>query len=124
MSDSVIRLRIDSKEFDANVKRTGEVLSKYFSNVCREAGETLMHLDDGVLEAVKAMGELGTQANTTKGGLRELTQATTDMTIAYRSLTDEEKNSPLGAAMAQSISQMTERAGQMRDAMADVQAQT
>jgi hypothetical protein len=66
------------------------------------------------------MGELGTQAKSTKGGLRELTQATTDMTIAYRNLTDEEKASPLGKAMQQSIEQMTERAGQMRDAMDDV----
>ena len=81
-----------------------------------------MHLDDGVMEAVKAMGELGTQAKSTKGGLRELTQATTDMTAAYRALTDEEKASPLGKALQQSIAQMTERAGEMRDAMGDVQA--
>ena len=121
MSDSVIRLRIDSKEYDANIKRAGDALTQYFQKV-REGGGTLMYLDEGVMEAVKAMGELGTKADNTKGALRELTQTTTDMTIAYRSLTDEEKNSPLGAAMAQSISQMTERAGEMRDAMADVQA--
>lgn len=121
MADSVVKLRIDSKEYDANIKRAGDALTQYFQKV-REGGGTLMYLDDGVMEAVKAMGELGTKADNTKGALRELTQTTTDMTIAYRSLTDEEKNSPLGAAMAQSISQMTERAGQMRDAMDDVQA--
>ena len=119
MSDSVVKLRIDSKEYDANIKRAGDALTDYFRKV-KEGGGTLMHLDDGVLEAVKAMGELGTQAKNTKGQLRELTQATADMTIAYRNLTDEEKNSPLGQAMQQSIEQMTERAGQMRDAMDDV----
>ena len=119
MSDSVVKLRIDSREYDANIKRAGDALTQYFQKV-REGGGTLMHLDEGVLEAVKAMGELGTQAKNTKGGLRELTQATTDMTIAYRNLTDEEKASPLGKAMQQSIEQMTERAGQMRDAMDDV----
>ena len=121
MSDSVVKLRIDSKEYDANIKRAGDALQQYFQKV-KEGGGTLMHLDEGVLEAVKAMGELGTQAKNVKGGLRELTQATADMTAAYRNLTDEEKNSPIGQAMAQSIAQMTERAGQMRDAMADVQA--
>ena len=121
MSDSVVKLRIDSKEYDANIKRAGDALQQYFQKV-KEGGGTLMHLDEGVLEAVKAMGELGTQAKSVKGGLRELTQATADMTVAYRNLTDEEKNSPIGQAMAQSIAQMTERAGQMRDAMADVQA--
>ena len=119
MSDSVVKLRIDSKEYDANIKRAGDALTDYFRKV-KEGGGTLMHLDDGVMEAVKAMGELGTQAKNTKGQLRELTQATADMTIAYRNLTDEEKNSPLGQAMQQSIEQMTERAGQMRDAMDDV----
>ena len=121
MSDSVVKIRIDSKEYDANIKRAGQALTDYFNKV-KEGGGTLMHLDEGVMEAVKAMGELGTLANNTKGGLRELTQATTDMTAAYRALTDEEKASPLGQAMQKSIAQMTERAGNMRDAMADVQA--
>ena len=121
MSDSVVKLRIDSKEYDANIKRAGQALTDYFNKV-KEGGGTLMHLDEGVMEAVKAMGSLGTQANNTKGGLRELTQAATDMTAAYRALTDEEKASPLGQAMQKSIAQMTERAGNMRDAMADVQA--
>lgn len=121
MSDSVVKIRIDSKEYDANIKRAGQALTDYFNKV-KEGGGTLMHLDEGVMEAVKAMGSLGTQANNTKGGLRELTQATTDMTAAYRALTDEEKASPLGQAMQNSIAQMTERAGDMRDAMDDVQA--
>ena len=121
MSDSVVKLRIDSKEYDANIKRAGQALTDYFNKV-KEGGGTLMHLGDGVMEAVKAMGELGTQSKNTKGALRELTQATTDMTAAYRGLTDEEKNSPLGQAMQQSIQQMTERAGDMKDAMGDVQA--
>lgn len=119
MSDSVVKLRIDSKEYDANIKRAGDALTQYFQKV-REGGGTLMYLDEGVMEAVKAMGKLGTQANNAKGGLRELTQATTDMTIAYRNLTDEERNSPLGQAMQQSIQQMTDRAGDLRDAMDDV----
>lgn len=121
MSDSVVKLRIDSKEYDANIKRAGQALQQYFQKV-KEGGGTLKYLDDGVLAAVQAMGKLGTQANSVKGGLRELTQATADMTVAYRALTDEEKASPIGAAMAESIQQMTERAGEMRDAMADVQA--
>lgn len=120
MADSVVRLRIDSKEYDANIKRAGQALTDYFNKV-KEGGGTLKYLDEGVLDAVQAMGKLGTQANSVKGGLRELTQATSDMTVAYRSLTDEERNSPLGEAMAQSIQQMTERAGELQDAMGDVQ---
>ena len=120
MSDSVVKLRIDSKEYDANIKRAGEALQQYFNKV-KEGGGTLKYLDDGVLEAVQEMGKLGTQAKNVKGQLRELTQATTDMTVAYRALTDEERTSPIGEAMAQSIAQMTERAGDLQDTMGDVQ---
>ena len=121
MAENVAKLRIDSKEYDANIKRAGDALTEYFRKV-REGSKSLDELDADTMAAVKAMGELGTLANNTKGGLRELTQATTDMTAAYRALTDEEKASPLGKALQQSIAQMTERAGEMRDAMGDVQA--
>lgn len=120
MSDSVVKLRIDSKEYDANIKRAGDALTEYFRKV-REGSRSLDELDADTMSAVRAMGELGTLSDNTKGGLRELTQAITDMTVAYRSLTDEEKNSPLGQAMQQSIQQMTDRAGVMKDAMVDVQ---
>lgn len=121
MADSVVKLRIDSKEYDANIKRAGDALQQYFNRV-REGGGTLEHLDEGVLEAVKAMGEMGTRADSTRGALRELTQATADMMTQYRGLSDAERSTPLGEAMAESISKMTERAGVMRDAMDDVSA--
>ena len=121
MADSVVKIRIDSKEYDANIKRAGEALTQYFNRV-REGGGTLEHLDEGVLDAVKAMGELGTKSDSTRGAMRELLQATADMTVQYRRLTDEERATPLGEAMAQSIAQMTERAGELQDAMGDVSA--
>lgn len=121
MADSVVKLRIDSKEFDANIKRAGQELTDYFAKV-RAGGGTLMELDEGVMECVKAMGELGTQSSNTRGGLREMTQAITDLTAQYRQFTDEENNSPMGQELAKSLRQMTERAGNMRDAMADVSA--
>lgn len=119
--NNVVKFRVDTKEYDANVKRAGEVLSQYIAKA-KQGGHDLKYLDDGVMDAVKAMGEMATKADSTRGALRELTQATSDMTVAYRSLTDEERNSPLGQEMAKSIAQMTERAGNAKDAMGDVSA--
>lgn len=121
MADSVVKLRIDSKEYDANIKRAGQALTDYFNKV-RAGGGTLEHLDEGVLDAVKALGQLGTQAGNAKGSLRELTQTTADMLSQYRMLTDAERSTPLGKAMAESIDALTERAGVLRDAMDDVNA--
>lgn len=120
MADSVVKLRIDSKEYDANIRRAGEALSNYMRQV-REGGGTLSVLDDGVMEAVQALGQLGTKAEGARGGLRELTQTITDLTVEYRALTDEEKNTPFGREMIKAIDQLTDRAGNIRDAMGDVQ---
>ena len=121
MADSVVKLRIDSKEYDANIKRAGDALNRYFDTV-KKGGGTLKYLDEGVLEAVRAMGSMETAATSTRGKVREFTQALADLTSQYRSLTDEEKSSPLGTAMAESISKLTERAGEAKDAMGDAAA--
>ena len=51
-----------------------------------------------------------------------MSNALTTLTQTYRGLTDEEKASPFGQELAKGIQQLTERAGQAQDAMADVQA--
>ena len=121
MSDSVVKLRIDLKEYDANIKRAGQALSDYMQKV-REGGGTMKYLDEGVMEAVQALGQLGTKADNTRAGLREMTQTIADLTVQYRALSDEDKGSEFGREMSKALQQLTERAGAMRDAMADTTA--
>ena len=90
-------------------------------------GQQLEILKDRVLEA-KANFDAASKSlempnvESTKSQLRDLTKEITDLTVAYRALSDEERQSPVGQEMAQKIQTMTEKAGVMRDAMADVQA--
>ena len=119
MSDSVVKIRIDSKEHDANIKRAGQALTDYFNKV-KQGGGTLAVLDEGVLEATKALGDMGTKAESTRGQLREMTEALTALTASYRGLTEEERSTDLGKAMEESINKLTQRAGTIKDAMADV----
>lgn len=70
----------------------------------------------------RSLGQLTTQSSNAKGQLKELRSAVENLAISYRSLTDEEKNSPFGQAMAQSIQELTERAGEVRDAIGDTYA--
>lgn len=121
MADSVVKIRIDSQEYDAKLKKAGDALNRYFDTV-RKGGGTLKYLDEGVLDAVKAMGSMETTSSSARQKLRELTQTTADLLAQYRALSDEERATPLGAAMSQSISELTERAGTLRDAMDDVNA--
>ena len=64
---------------------------------------------------------MDTVATTTKQQLREMSNALTTLTTTYRELTDEEKQSPFGKELSKSIQQLTERAGNAKDAMMDVE---
>lgn len=121
MADSILRLKVESQEYDQKIKRAAEGIQQY-AQKCREAGGTLEHLDDGVLDFVKALGQMDTVATSSRQQLREMSNALTTLTMTYRGLTDEEKSSPFGQELAKGIQQLTERAGQAQDAMADVQA--
>ena len=121
MADSILRLKVDSQEYDQKIKRAAEGIQQY-AQKCRDAGGTLQYLDDGVLEFVQALGKMDTVATGTKQQLREMSNALTTLTMTYRGLTEEEKASPFGQELAKGIQQLTERAGQAQDAMADVQA--
>ena len=102
MADSLLRLRIDSQEYDNKLKRAAEGLQRYAEG-CRKAGGTLTQLDDGVEDFVKALGNMETVSNSAKGSINEMTKAFTDLSVQYNKLTEEEKNSPFGKALAQSL---------------------
>ena len=120
MADNILRLKVDSQEYDNKIKRAAEGIQRY-AQKCREAGGTLEFLDDGVLSFVQALGKMDTVSTSTKQQVRELSNALTTLTMTYRGLTDEEKASPFGQELAKGIQQLTERAGQARDAMEDVE---
>ena len=121
MADSILKLRVESSEYDNKLKRAAEGIKRY-ADSCRSAGGTLEHLDEGVLEFVQALGKMDTVATNTRGQLREMTQSLTDLTQVYRGLTDAEKTSEFGKELAKGIQTLTERAGQAKDALADVAA--
>ena len=120
MSESILRLRVESQEYDNKIKRAAEGIQQY-AQKCREAGGTLSFLDDGVLEFVQSLGQMDTVAKGSRQQMRELSNALTTLTTTYRGLTEEEKSSPFGIELARGIDALTERAGEARDAMSDVE---
>ena len=108
MAESRVKLVIDSQEFDAKLKRAGDALNRFF-DVAKKGDRTFEVVDEGVMEAVQAMGRMETASKSAKGSLAELQKAFTDMSLTYRRFTDEEKASPVGKAMAQSLSELKTR---------------
>jgi len=102
MADSILRLKVESQEYDNKLKRAAEGLQRY-ADGCRKAGGTLTQLDDGVEDFVRELGKMETVSKSAKGSISEMTKAFTDLSVQYNKLTDEEKNSPFGKALAQSL---------------------
>lgn len=108
MANSVVRLSIDSHEFDANIKRAGEALNKFFDQA-KKGDRTFEVLDDDVMEVVKTFGSMETKSKSARGQISELTKGFTDLSLIYKRLTDEEKASPVGKEMAKSLGELKSR---------------
>ena len=108
MADSIVRLKVDSQEYDNKLKRAAEGIQRY-ADGCRKAGGTLTQLDDGVEQFVKELGKMETVSNSARGKISEMTKAFTDLSVQYNKLTEEEKNSPFGRALAESLNTLKGR---------------
>lgn len=119
MADSILRLKVDSQEYDNKLKRASQSLLQY-ADGCRKVGGTLEVVEQETLDFVKALGEMSTVSNTARGKLNEMTQAFTDLSVQYKQLTDAEKNSPFGQALAQSLDQLKGRIQESKAQLDDV----
>ena len=108
MADSLIRLRVDSAEYNNKLKRASEELNRY-ADGCRKAGGTLEHVDEGVLEFTRSLGKMETVATSARGKLVEMTKAFTDMSLQYKTMTDEEKKGEYGKALSASLNDLKGR---------------
>lgn len=119
MADSIIRLVVNSSEYDNKLKRAAEGLTRY-ADQCRKAGGTLEYVDEGVMEFTRSLGKMDTTATTAKGKLNEMTKAFTDLSVQYKQMTDEEKKSPFGQALAKSLDELKGRIGESKSQLDEV----
>ena len=119
MSDAIVRLRVESQEYDAKLKRATEGLTRY-AEECRKMGGTLEFVEKETLDYVKALGQMDTVSRTATGSLSEMKKTYTELAVQYKKLTDEEKKSPFGKAMAQSLEELKGRIRESKGNIDDV----
>ena len=120
MADSLVRLRIDSNEFDSKLKSASQSLTAYLDKV-KKGGGDFRYLDDGVMECAKALGQLSTKTIDARGSISEMTKAFTNLSFQYRQFTDAEKSTPLGQEMKKSLDDLKGRILDSKKALADIQ---
>jgi predicted nucleic acid-binding Zn-ribbon protein len=116
MSDAIVRLKVESQEYDQKLKRATEGLTRY-ADECRKVGGTLEVVEKETLDYVKALGQMGTVSRTATGSLNEMKKAYTELSVEYKKLTDEEKKSDYGRALRQSLDELR---GRIKDTEKDL----
>ena len=119
MADSILRLRVSSEEYDNKLKQAAQGLTRY-ADECRKVGGTLEVVEKETLDYVRALGQMDTTSRTATGKLAEMKKTFTELSVVYKNMTDEEKNSPFGKALATSLDQLKGRIGESKVQLDDI----
>lgn len=104
---------------------TGEKLAASIKEVTTAAMETKRALDEqtkAVEEARRSLEGTSGPTSSVKKDLKQLVLEIANLTIEYQNLSEEEKQSAEGQALADHIRDLTEKAGVLKDAIADTNA--
>ena len=119
MADIITRLKVESSEYDQKIKRAAASIQG-MEQACRKAGGTFAVVEKEQLEFVKGLGRMETASKSARGRLGELTTAFTDLRSQYNRLTQEEKQSPFGKALNDSLNQLNARIKESKNELADI----
>ena len=90
MADSILKLRVESQEYDAKLKKAAEGI-RHLADVAHQGGGELTGLEKAELDYVKALGSMETKSRTAAGSVRELESTYKELTVVYNHLSDSEK---------------------------------
>ena len=113
MADSILKLRVESSEYDAKLKKAAEGI-RHLADVAHKGGGELTGLEKAELDYVKALGEMETKSRTVAGSVRELESTYKELKVIYDQLNDVEKADEGGKALAASLEQIKQRAQEAR----------
>lgn len=119
MADSILRLKLDSGEYENKIKRATQGLLQ-MERECRSLGGTLAYLESDQRQFVSSLGRMDTKSQTVKGRVNELSAAYTELRAQYNRLTDEEKKGDFGKALNQSLGEMRERIRDGKQELKDI----
>lgn len=119
MAEMIARLKLESGEYDSKIKRAVTGLQQMEAE-CRKVGGTLAVLEKDQLEFVKGLGQMETVSKSARGKLSELTSAFVEMSLVYKRMTDEEKNSPFGQGLKGSLDQLKTRINDSKKELGDI----
>ena len=122
MADAVVKLKVESQEFDNKLARATQQL-QHMEKEVRRTGASFEFADKEELAFIQSLGQMETKTQSVCSKLREYTESILSLTEMYQRLSDTEKNSDFGRGLLSSIDQIKQRAGELKDNMVDLDAE-
>ena len=118
MADSILRLRVQSDEYDNKLKRAAEGIQRLAAKIHDSQGE-FVGLENEQKEFIKNLQYMNTVSQTATGKVKELETAYKGLQTMYNGFNAFEKNSEEGKILAEQLSILKERTLQARKEMED-----
>lgn len=113
MADSILRLKVESSEYDAKLKKAAEGI-RHLADVAHKSGGELTGLEKAEIDYIRSLGEMETKSRSAAGKVRELESTFKELKVIYDQLNDVEKADEGGKALASSLEQLKQRAQEAR----------
>ena len=108
MTDVITRFRLETTQYDSKLRDASKGLAEY-TRRATQAGNEFGKFTQKNVEAARALGSITPSATNAKDKVKELVGAFNDAAKAYNALTKEQQQSDFGKAMAESISQLSDK---------------
>ena len=113
MADSILRLKVESSEYDTKLKKAAEGI-RHLAEVAHRGGGELTGLEKAEIDYIRSLGEMETKSRSAAGKVRELESTFKELKVIYDQLNDVEKADEGGKALAASLEQIKQRAQEAR----------
>ena len=102
MADSILKLKVESSEYDAKLKKAAEGI-RHMADVAHKSGGDLTGLEKAELDYIRALGDMETKSRSASGQARELANTYKELKVVYNQLNEVEKADEGGKALAASL---------------------
>ena len=113
MANSILKLKVESSEYDAKLKKAAEGI-RHLADVAHRSAGDMTGLSKAELDYIKSLGTMETKSRTAAGSVRELESVFKELTVVYNHLNDVEKEDEGGKALRASLDQIKQRAQEAR----------
>ena len=121
-AQSVLKLKVDSSEYNSKIKRATTGLM-HLSAALKESGKSFSDADKDQVAYIRELGKMETSTKSARGRVNELSKAFVELSNIEKNLTDQEKQSAAGQALAKSLAELKARAIESKKELAELNSQ-